>query len=89
MPDTEIHGPTMPVRALADELLHTIRIACALAESNRRVDLDGLEHRVGALCAQALDLPPKDRCQIRVQLIGLSKALGQLARLLAPGVLTV
>lgn len=82
MPDCGTHGPIMLVCALADELIHTVRIACALAESNRRIDLNGLERRVGTLCAQALDLPADDHRQLRAQLIALSNALDTLGRLL-------
>ena len=79
---TETHGPTMLVRALADELTQMVRMACALAKSNRRIDLSGLERQVSTLCEQALDLPANDRRQLRVQLIALSNTLDALACLL-------
>jgi hypothetical protein len=45
--------------ALGSSLLRTIRIARLLVESDRRVDLTGLDRGVGLLCAKSLDLPPE------------------------------
>ena len=45
------------VLALSENLGRTICIARVLVENGRVVDLAGLEHGVGLLCAKALDLP--------------------------------
>lgn len=83
LPDTETHGPIMLVCALADELIQTVGMACALASSNRPIDLSGLEDQVAALCAGALALPPEQRSQARARLIALSAAMEDLSRRLA------
>lgn len=43
---------------LSEQTLRLVRIAHALADCARPVDLDGLQGQVGLLCAKALDLPP-------------------------------
>ncbi len=45
--------------ALGTSLLRTIRIARLLVESDRLVDLSGIDRGVGLLCAKSLDLPPE------------------------------
>lgn len=55
-----LEDPRLPAaRAMAEGLLHTMRIAAALIEAGLRVDLSGLDDWMGQLCARALDLPPK------------------------------
>ncbi len=44
--------------ALADGLAATVQLSRVMAEARRRVELTGLDGRIGLLCAQALDLPP-------------------------------
>jgi hypothetical protein len=63
--------------------MKTIGIACALAESGRAIDLTGLDHQVGLLCAKSLDLPPDEGRCVRPRLIALSGAMEALSRALA------
>ena len=80
---TDPHDPIAAVRGLADELRTTIDLARALAESGRAIDLAGLDHQVGLLCAKSLDLAPdKGRC-VRPRLIALTGAMEALSRVLA------
>lgn len=65
-------------------LLRTASVARALAASGRRIDLAGLDDKVGRLCARVLDLPPPegrelrpDLMQLRSELESLAAALGQ------------
>lgn len=46
-------------RAMADGLGRTLRLARALTQAGRRVDLAELDSAIGRLCARALDLPPE------------------------------
>ena len=52
-------------------------------ESGRAIDLTGLDHEVGLLCAKSLDLPPDEGRRIRPQLIALSGVMEALSRVLA------
>ena len=83
MSGTEPHDPIAAVRALAEELRKTIELARALAESGRAIDLTGLDHQVGLLCAKSLDLPPDEGRRVRPRLIALSGAMEALSRVLA------
>lgn len=55
-------------RQSADDLCVILKLARAMAEAGRRVDLDGVEALVGRLCARSLDLMPDDGRQIALQL---------------------
>ena len=46
------------VRALSQGIARVLELAVILAESGRRIDLVGIDRKVGLMCAQALDLPP-------------------------------
>ncbi len=59
------------VAALSEVVRHTIEMAATLAASGRRVDLHGLDHTVGLLCAKALDLPATDGRGARAALFAL------------------
>lgn len=48
------------VAALSQGVLATVDMAAGLAMGGRRVDVAGLDHAVGLLCAKALDLPPAE-----------------------------
>ncbi len=80
-------GPADPVRpqidALIRELVNTVDIARALLEAGRTVDLSGLEHRAGLLCAKVLDLPPAEGRAVRLHLIGLLGLIDALSQALA------
>ena len=82
MAEPDPHDPIAAVRALATELTKTIGIACALAESGRAIDLTGLDHQVGLLCAKSLDLPPDEGRRVRPRLMVLSGAMEALSRAL-------
>jgi hypothetical protein len=55
-----IRTPADAVRELADGLGQMLRIAGALIEGGREVDLAGLEGQIGLLCAKTLDLPMEE-----------------------------
>ncbi len=42
----------------AQATTRVLDLALALTKAGRRVDLAGIDNRIGQLCAQALDLPP-------------------------------
>ena len=83
MSEANQHDPIAAVSALATELTQTIGLACALAEAGRAIDLTGLDHRVGLLCAKSLDLPPDEGRRVRPRLIALSGAMDALSRAMA------
>jgi len=56
----------------------TLQIAQVLAQSDRPVDLSGLEDWVGRLTASVLDLEPIDGRRMRPALIGLLSGLDRL-----------
>lgn len=58
VPFVPAHDAERELLALAEQTLRIIRIAEVLSHSGRPVDLDGIQHQVGVLCAKALDLPP-------------------------------
>ncbi len=69
--------------ALADGLAKTLRIAKALLQSGRTIDLMGLEMMIGLLCARALDLPPEHGRAVRPELMTLRNETDALIALLA------
>jgi len=75
--------PVEAVRTLADELTKLVDVARALVDSDRAVDLVGLDDQVGLLCAKALDLPPDDGRRMRPQMIALLGSVEGLSRALA------
>lgn len=83
MSDDSPNDPVAAVRALAAELTQMIGVACALAEAGRTIDLTGLDHQVGLLCAKSLDLPPDEGRRVRPRLIALSGSMEALSRALA------
>lgn len=72
--------PLDRVRDFARSLATAARLTGAFAQSGRRIDLTGLDDRVGLLCAKALDLPPEIGRDARVELILLRTELEVLAR---------
>jgi hypothetical protein len=73
-------SPTDAVRAYAEQLTKLVDVARALVESNREVDLTGLECDVGLLCAKSLDLPPDEGRRVRPRLIALFGSVEGLSR---------
>lgn len=70
--------------ALAEGISATLRMARALIEGHRQVDLAGLDGMVGLLCARALDLPPEQGRALRPRLLLLLAELDGLNGALAP-----
>jgi hypothetical protein len=68
---------------LADTLATMIQVARALIETNRQIDLAGLETVMGRLCAGALDLPPEQGKMLRPRLNLLLAELDSLSAALA------
>jgi len=67
--------PQTRASAMAEAACATLRVARALVESRRSVDLAGLQDAVGRLCAACLDLPPEQGRTLRPQL---ATVLGEL-----------
>jgi len=61
-------SPADRAAALAEALIGTLRMARALAQSRRSIDLTGLEQEIGRLCAASLDLPPAEGQAMRPKL---------------------
>ena len=72
------------VAALADGIGSTLRMARALAEAKRPIDLSGLDNLIGMLCARTLDLPLDEGRQLRGRLIELHDEINDLAGRLTP-----
>ncbi|HTW25738.1 MAG TPA: hypothetical protein VME92_01320 [Acetobacteraceae bacterium] len=66
----------------ADALGRTLRLALALLEAGRTLDLTGLEGCAGRLCAGALDLPPEHGQRLRPRLQSLLAETAALEALL-------
>src|SRR4051794_29906862 len=73
------HHPPSQVLALAEQTGRMLAIANAMVASGRRVDLTGLQHNAGLLCAKSLDLPPKEAGLARAELVRLVASLDALA----------
>jgi hypothetical protein len=61
--------PQTQAAALAEAACGMLRMARALVESRRAVDLNGLQDAVGRLCAATLDLPLDEGRPLRPQLV--------------------
>ena len=53
----------------AESLLKTLRLARAMLQAQRPVELDGLRDHVGLLCAKVMDLPPELGRTMRLRLV--------------------
>ena len=60
--------PQTQAATMAEAACGTLRMARALVESRRPVDLAGLQDSVGRLCAASLDLPPEQGRALRPRL---------------------
>jgi len=65
---------------MAEAACGTLRMARALVESRRHVDLAGLQDAIGRLCAASLDLPPEQGRAMRPQLAAVLAELDALER---------
>jgi tRNA U34 5-methylaminomethyl-2-thiouridine-forming methyltransferase MnmC len=72
--------PQTQAATMAEAACGTLRMARALVESRRHVDLAGLQDAVGRLCAASLDLPPEQGRALRPQLAAVLAELDALAR---------
>jgi hypothetical protein len=70
--------PERELLTLSEQTFRVVAVAQAMVASNRRVDLDGLQHQVGLLCAKALDLPPARTGLARMELRRLATGLDAL-----------
>jgi hypothetical protein len=73
------HSGIEAMRGLGANLSHLLRMTRALVTGGREVDLKGLEHQVGLLCAKTLDLPPEEGRELRPVLAGLLADLDSLS----------
>ncbi len=76
------YDPLAGVRDFARSLGTAARLSVAFAQSGRRIDLAGLDDKVGLLCAKALDLAPDEGRELRGDLILLRSELDGLAHVL-------
>jgi tRNA U34 5-methylaminomethyl-2-thiouridine-forming methyltransferase MnmC len=67
--------PQTQAATMAEAAFGTLRLARALVEARRPVDLAGLQDSIGRLCAASLDLPPEQGRALRPQL---AAVLGEL-----------
>ena len=57
------------VEQQAEGLLKTLRLARAMLEAQRTVELEGLRDHAGLLCAKVMDLPPELGLTVRPRLL--------------------
>lgn len=76
-------GAMHTVEEIADAITRVAQLARTLVETERCVDLAGLETMVGLLCARALDLYPAQGRQVRPRLATLMLELDALSAALA------
>jgi hypothetical protein len=61
--------------AFCDAIARTITIARIMLDNGQSVDLTGLDHGIGLLCAKSLDLPPAMGRALRPRLTAVLDAL--------------
>lgn len=71
--------PAQAVEAAIEAMLGTVAVARALVGAGRRVDLEGLDGEIGALCAAAVALPVEDGRMLRPAVQALLESLEGLA----------
>lgn len=78
-------GPSLPpcpaeaVEAAVEAMLGTVAVARALVGAGRRVDLEGLDGEIGALCAAAIALPVEEGRTLRPAVQALLESIEGLA----------
>jgi len=82
-PDEADRHALRAFEALVDSASGTLKIARALVEANRTIDLAGLDQMVGRLCAGALDLSPAAGRSVRSRLRVLQTELDALGVVLS------
>jgi len=71
------HDAEQELMILADQTFRVIAVAQTLVDSQRHVDLDGLQDQIGLLCAKALDLPPGRTGLVAMELRRLRDAMNE------------
>ncbi len=74
--------PQTQAAALAEAACGMLRMARALVESHRAVDLDGMQDAVGRLCAATFDLPFEESRKLRQHLLAVLAELDGLEQAL-------
>ena len=77
--DPASFDPVQTLTVYIEDLKKTIALATTLTKAGRKVDLSGLEHSVGIVCAKALDLMPDQGRTLRPALVALAAALDALS----------
>ena len=84
MQNAPITAPASPptrlllLHGLADRAEGVVRMAHALVKGGRIVDLAGLDHTIGQLCAGCLDVGPDDGRTLRPRLAALLAEMDRL-----------
>jgi len=73
---------TQAARSDAEAMVAILRLARALAERGKDLDLAGLDQQVGRLCAGVLDLPPAEGRTLRADLFALRQEIELLSQAL-------
>jgi hypothetical protein len=84
MPPEAPYEPSTALLSLVEDVGNVIKIARCLIEDGRSVDLTGLDHYVGLLCAKTLDLPPEQGRTFRPALLRLRADVAAILDTLAP-----
>jgi hypothetical protein len=92
--DASTPRPTASGRALREQpdalpaaleaMSATLALAHGLVAAGRRVDLQGLDGEMGAICEAALELPAEEARLLRPRLIAIRAQIDELATALAP-----
>lgn len=87
MDSTAQNEPPVPpadrAAALAESVTATLRVARALVDAHRDIDLAGFEQETGRLAAAALDLPLAQGRALRPQLVAVLAELDSLTAAIA------
>lgn len=67
--------PAIAVDAALEAMLGTVAVARALVAAGRRVDLEGLDREISALCAAAIALQPDEGRALRPKALALHEGL--------------
>ena len=76
--------PQTQAATMVEAACGTLRMARALVEARRPVDLAGLQDSIGRLCAASLDLPPEQGRAMRPQLAAVLAELDALEHAMRP-----
>jgi hypothetical protein len=79
-PAASVGNQLAAVQSLIQGLGQMLRVAGALVQAGRNVDLAGIDRQIGLLCAKALDLPTPDGRKCHRQLVELRDQIDALTR---------